>query len=684
MGKRLSTKLALRNLWSDRFGTLSAVLGVALGAATVSTVVVLDVNTRFVEARSWSTNPELDLELSHTVRLEGFLADGRPSVVLDAKKETHEDYQVMRSAIRLGSLSAYLVGALIVFFSLSVVVERRKRELALLRSLGALPRQLATIFLLEASAIGTIGGGLGVLLTPILSYAAAFAGLTTTGRARIAWLYFPWKAIFIIALVGAFSAVLGAVKPMMDVRRLDASTTLRPRFLEGGARAMRGSGLPLLTIPFVSLLYVLMRPFFRELLPSLAFFLLEAALVCLAFLLLVLLVPELVRRVGAWVVKLMPIRSPAAKLLTVRRVERMGDEMAWSVSGIMLVFSLLLALHLSTHALKAEVTGWAENAVRPYTFVYNPHQGALPMEILAALPEDAVRAGFSVRTPWPNSVLAVSKAELKALVAAAGQPKLVAVAEALVPGTTIVSTMMARRFGLSAGDFLQVGDRRLQVIAVTDELGYTPMIGPYRNSKTYALIENGDRDLIDRFVHRRPTAVAFIWPEAMSSADRKRLIKEWRSHRAVRVEVGEELAEARVVETDRDFAIFDLILFLTTLLAAVGVANNMILSLHGRRRETALLKVIGMSSTQLRRMFLFEGLFVGGLGGLLALVLGVPLGFAAISALVVVSAFDLSFSVPFVYLIVTWITAVGVALIASLYPAYRAERMSSAESIHYE
>ena len=38
-------KLAARNLLSDRFGTLCAIVGVALGTATVDTILVLDVNT---------------------------------------------------------------------------------------------------------------------------------------------------------------------------------------------------------------------------------------------------------------------------------------------------------------------------------------------------------------------------------------------------------------------------------------------------------------------------------------------------------------------------------------------------------------------------------------------------------------------------------------------------------------
>ena len=105
-------KLARRNLRSDRFGTICAIVGVALGTATVNVVLVLDTNTRYTESRTWSTNPDMAVDLERTVNLAGYFEDGRLAVALDAKSETHEDYQVMRSAIRLGSLSAFMVGAL--------------------------------------------------------------------------------------------------------------------------------------------------------------------------------------------------------------------------------------------------------------------------------------------------------------------------------------------------------------------------------------------------------------------------------------------------------------------------------------------------------------------------------------------------------------------------------------------
>ncbi|MEO7327506.1 MAG: ABC transporter permease, partial [Minicystis sp.] len=358
--------LTARNLRSDRFGTWAAILGVALGTATVNVVLVLDVNTQRTEFRSALTNPDMPLEKG-TIAIHGARKGGASVQARDVKIETHEDYQVMRSASRLGSLSAFLVGALIVFFTFGVIVDKRRREAALLRSLGALPRQVAAIFVREAFLIGLAGAALGFLVAIPMAYLAARAGITTTGRSRIVLrtLRYPWGPMLRISLIGAFMAVLGVLRPARDMLRLKVSEALRPRFLEhegSGLIAKRTSGITLVAIPFMLLVYILLRPFFRNALPSLTFFVLEAGLVCAASLVTILLVPELVRRLGAQLVRLYP-RGPAAeRLLTQRRIEHTGHELGWAVSGVMLVFALLLSLHISTHALKQEVIVWAGGA----------------------------------------------------------------------------------------------------------------------------------------------------------------------------------------------------------------------------------------------------------------------------------------------------------------------------------
>ena len=81
---------------------------------------------------------------------------------------------------------------------------------------------------------------------------------------------------------------------------------------------------------------------------------------------------------------------------------------------------------------------------------------------------------------------------------------------------------------------------------------------------------------------------------------------------------------------------------------------------------------------------LMEGAFVGLLGGTLAVLLGVPLGFGSIAALQLVSTFAVHFELPVHYAVLTVLGAVAVSLLAALYPARQAAQARSTESIHYE
>ncbi len=680
--RSLVVRLALRNLRSDWFGTLAAVLGVALGTATVSVVYTLDVNTRAQESQQWHTNPTMDA-VPKTVGLEGIKKNRAPAAELDAKKETHEDYQIMRSAIRLGSLSAFLVGALIVFFTFRVIVEQRQREIALLRSIGATPRQVAKIFLLEATLVGVIGAFLGILATPPISMAAAYAGITTTGRSQLYWLFFPWKMIFLVAGVGAGTAILGVLGPLREVLKLDVAKSLRPQSMDedSGGVQRKPKGLVVITGPIMLLVYILIRPFFSEVLPSLAFFVFEAGLVCAGFLSLLVLVPEVLGMLGGLVGRIAVAGPKAARLLTVRRIQRSGQEFSWAVSGIMLVFALLLSLHIVTRALKDEVIRWTSRVAIANTYVVaHRTRHAIPKASLDSIPDDILKVVHSGRTPWPNALLASQSEPLKRLAKQTGEDIYEQVKD-LGPGKVVLSQLMARRYGLVRGDYLKVTGKtrsaELEVVGISD-IGYCPMVGPYRNSKTFATIDEADFDLLQGFADPMGAGVT------INITHWNRVEPSGFYLRDLYVEPGRSFQQWRVKETSSDFRIFDVILLLTGLLAGIGIANNLVLAAHVRRREIALLRVLGMTAGQIRTLFLIEGAFIGAVGGIMAVVVGIPIGYLSLGALELISAFEVHFHLPYHYPLFTLAGAMAISLGSALYPAYVASTASSSASVHYE
>jgi putative ABC transport system permease protein len=163
-------------------------------------------------------------------------------------------------------------------------------------------------------------------------------------------------------------------------------------------------------------------------------------------------------------------------------------------------------------------------------------------------------------------------------------------------------------------------------------------------------------------------------PQERSEADRAKFRD---ALRGLRVMPGEFYMAERVAETGRDFRIFDVILFLTTVLAAIGVANQLAIFVHARRREFLLYRTLGMTQTDVRRVVLGEGAFTGLVGGALAVLLGVPLGYASIGALQAVSAFDVTFVLPASYVVATITAAIVLSLVAALYPARSAGRSAA-------
>ncbi|WP_345409590.1 ABC transporter permease [Nonomuraea salmonea] len=75
------------------------------------------------------------------------------------------------------------------------------------------------------------------------------------------------------------------------------------------------------------------------------------------------------------------------------------------------------------------------------------------------------------------------------------------------------------------------------------------------------------------------------------------------------------------------------LLGLAILISLLGIANTLSLSVHERTRESALLRALGLTRPQLRRMLSVEALVLGLIGALVGVALGLVFGWAATRAM---------------------------------------------------
>jgi len=690
---RLIFTAGLKSLGSNLFRTILTVLGIALGVTTVATIITLDINTHLSELRrishitKWGIEPEeSDVQIISLNKLSEKPGGNAKST----ENILEEDYQIMRSAVRLASLLSFFIGAIIVYYTIGFSIQQRKKELALLTALGTTFSQIVLIVLFEATVLGVVGSALGIGGSWPLFRILKHFGVTTTGRGILLTNYIPIFEFLVVMLLGTLTVLLGAIQPILKLRNFSVSNALQPRYLSDGSERLwqQSSNLFSLIIPILSMTYILMRPFFKEFIPSIVFYIGELGFIVGMFLLVVFFIPRVISYIIKLLGRIWLNLFPLEVKLTYSRFTHFTPLISWPISNIMLVFAFLLTLHLVTKSLKEETLAWGQKAAEGLVFSEsNKTNRAFPERKLRRLKEKYTYVRLSLGTPVPNRIVTIEKSELEKYKERA--PELRETIDCFDAESLIMSYTMAQQLRVKVDDLILVksprGEKKLKVIGITDKLGFYPENKSYRERKSFALIEQ-QNDFLLRPEDAMPGLRLVIWNKKNPRHhvfDYAELVELFHIlDRPVSSGVGKVNDQVR--EINKDFFIFDVVLFLATMLAALGVTNTMLIQLQARRREIALLQVLGMSSFQILKMVLIEGLFIGKIGGVLAILLGIPLAWASIEALSVLSVFNVALTLSFKQLGGIFMGAIFVTLISALYPAFIGFQLKTGESIHYE
>jgi len=114
---------------------------------------------------------------------------------------------------------------------------------------------------------------------------------------------------------------------------------------------------------------------------------------------------------------------------------------------------------------------------------------------------------------------------------------------------------------------------------------------------------------------------------------------------------------------------------LSAFVAGVGIINTILMSVLDRTRELGALLATGWTGKDIMKMILYEALFIGMMGGVAGIILGIGVSEVAISM-------GLPSFVSLTIVIQAFIFAVGLGLVAGIYPAYRASKLNPIEAIH--
>jgi putative ABC transport system permease protein len=128
-------------------------------------------------------------------------------------------------------------------------------------------------------------------------------------------------------------------------------------------------------------------------------------------------------------------------------------------------------------------------------------------------------------------------------------------------------------------------------------------------------------------------------------------------------------------------AMLYVLLAFSVVVSLFGMVNTLVLSVFERTREVGMLRAIGMTRRQVRRMVRHESVITALIGAALGLGLGVLLAGLAIRAL---SKYDVAMSLPLPELAGFTVVAVLAGIGAAILPAGRASRLNVLDALHYE
>jgi len=620
-------------------------------------------------------------------------ADAELEVVTAATKiaEDQSDFDQFLdyfSYVLLGfSVIAVVVSAFIINNTFSIVIGQRVRELALLRALGATGRQISRSVKLEAVVIGVVASALGLLAGYLL------AALLLWVLVKIGFGDLPGsipirpRTIIVASVVGVGATLLSSIGPSRRVRKIPpvaalrddlrlTPTGLRRRLLVGGAVAVAGIG-------------ALAAGMTIEMSTRLILIAIGGGALA-AFIGVYLLSPAITGQVATvlgWPIRKV-YRVPGR--LATDNARRSPRRTAATAAALTIGLALVSLAAVVSDSLKATFLTTMEQSVEADLFVYgdtfNPQAGfstelGADLQQLAVQRPDLVKSAMTMR--WTLGGVEIGdgfKDVVAAELAVLDEHMNLQVIEGseFHAGTNgvLVHLDSATDLGLTIGDSVAAefpGNRTIEltVAAIFEDS---------------TLLGNWVVD-VSVFDSHLPTAplgwISVLFPVgADNDASRTAIEVYTDAYPQVVVENQSEFRDSQEKQLDQLLSIIQVFLGLSLVIAVLGITNTMALSVYERTRELGLLRAIGMTRRQLRRMVRWEAVIIALFGGLLGVAMGVLFGLAVIAALpeTFVDIVSIPYTSLFGYLLVSGLFG----MLAAILPARRASKLNVLDAISHE
>lgn len=589
----------------------------------------------------------------------------------------------MEQGLRLAIAFALVIAGLVIYNTFQMNIGERRRQLGILRSMGATRKQLLWMIVREGLWLGTVGTAMGC----VVGHFGAAILRNTTGRLlqievpQAGWSIWPYLVAVICGLVISF---LGAFFPAMRAARLspaeamrvvatgDFGTSRTGWLSAGGILISLGLSLQFLAITgFIDVSYVV---------PGAVGMLLGV----------VFLLPGVLSDLTYAVTFLLrPILKTEGKLAR-RQILRHRGRSSLTIGIVFIAMGLGLGMASTILDNVRNVEGWHQRAIVGDFFV----RAAMPdmnSGQAAEMPDgllEQVRNMEGVNLVDSLDFVQSRIGEISVVVVVRNfsvesqdyfdlaEGKETDVLKNVRKGQVVLGSVLAQRLKLHAGDSVSLdtseGTTELRIAGVANEYIAGGLTLYLESGHAKRLLGAEGADVI--VVYAKPKLKDKVEKELVKMCDDYGLI--FQSHSDL---IG-------IIRSKLNGAVGVLwgVLAMGSVIAAFGLINTLAMNILEQTREIGMLRVVAMTRSQVRKMILAQAIIMGLIGIVPGVFAGVWIAYIINLTTMPVTGHDVKFQIYPWLLVGALAFELFVILIAAMIPAERAARLNLSRALQYE
>ncbi|HEU5245194.1 MAG TPA: FtsX-like permease family protein [Gaiellaceae bacterium] len=597
-------------------------------------------------------------------------------------KDTESFLNFLQDFLLAFGAIALFVGSFVIANSLSITIRQRTRELATLRTLGASRRQVRLSIVIEGLVIGAfasvvgifVGLGLGVGLFKLFD----LVGFTLPNNGLV----LHTRTVIVALVVGILVTVLASLRPAARATRVAPISAVREgaELPPGRFAKYRSVGAALLTAAgFAALVYGL----FGSGLGTKQILLFMGLGTLLIFVGVALLAVRFVRPL-AWALGAPASRfGGAAGSLARDNSRRNPQRTASTASALMIGLALVTLVAVVAAGITKSFRGAVNDLwISGYAITAQNNFDPIPIAAgNAAAKTPGVQAIANVRG---GDALILGKVHQATAVNPEGSQ--IFNIDWLNGGSNEVIAKLGAHGaftddGFAKSHHLTIGSP-LQLTSPTGQtvdLKVTGIFKPPTGGSPFGPVTISDTTW-DHIYDSPQNLYSFVRMDGgETDANKAALEQQMKPFPDAKVQTKEEFIDNQISGLNAILNVLYVLLALSVIVSLFGIINTLVLTVFERTRELGMLRAVGMTRRQVRRMIRAEAVITALMGGVIGIVLGLVLG-----GLLAARIDFIVFALPVGQVIIFAVAAIVVGLIAAIFPARRAGKLNVLEALQYE